>query len=114
MLLLVLLRPLAHTIAEVHEIGAELGSSRYFVLVLHGKFGSSRDFILVSGDKLMCCFGGLVHVLGARLILIVCSCADLKPSTSISTIVICLILLPTIRIEAVVSAITLVIGLVIY
>ena len=59
-------------------------------------------------------FGSLVHVLRARLILIVCGCTDLKPSVCICTIVICLILLTTVRIEPIVSTIAMVIGLVLY
>jgi hypothetical protein len=78
----------------------------------HGEFGTGSDFILMGGDKLMGVFGGLIHVLGARLILVVCGRTHLKPCVGIGTIVICLILLATVRIEAVVI-IALVVGLVI-
>ena len=114
LLLLLLLRTLAQAVVEIHEVGAEFGSSRYFILVRHSEFGASCDFILMSCDKLMRVLCRLIHVLGARLILIVSSCSYLISGVGISAIVISLILLASVIIEAVVSTITLVVGLVIY
>jgi hypothetical protein len=103
------LRGTTHSTLVLHEVIAEFGCCRDFVLVRHREFGSSYNLILMLVGKLC----GIVHVLWGRLVLIVCGRSHLKTSRGILTVVVRLVLLTS---SAVVetTTIAIVVGLVVY